>query len=74
MAADDHDRIAAAVAGSLPLSSLSAAERAIANSRLNEAISRAANEISLGGDALARGQSVVVLDDAGNLIVVHPGR
>lgn len=65
-------RLDAVRAGSLLMSALTAEERTLLNAELDAAITARAESLIMGDLLLAEGQSIVVLDDADNLIEVHP--
>lgn len=61
-----------AVAGELPLSELTPAEREVANAEMSVAISEAANRMSFADRLAAEGVTTVVLDTDGRLVERRP--
>ena len=65
-------RIQDAVAGTLPLSDLTADEGVVANASIDAAISTAANGMTFADRLAARGVTTVVMDDAGRMVRREP--
>lgn len=65
-------RIERAVAGQVPLSELTAAEREVANAELSVAVSEAANRMSFADRLAAEGVTTVTLDADGQLVERRP--
>ncbi|MEI6621771.1 MAG: hypothetical protein WCP28_07685 [Actinomycetes bacterium] len=65
-------RVADAIAGALPMTSLSEGEAVVVNAEIDAAIQERARAISFGERLAAEGVTTVALDDNGNLMRHHP--
>lgn len=65
-------RVAAALAGELPLTGLSDEERTLVNAEITARIEENLNESDYGSDLAAEGITTVALDDDGHLVEYRP--
>jgi hypothetical protein len=65
-------RVEAALAGDVPLATLSPDERVVVNAEIDVAIAEHAQASDYGAVLAAEGITTVALDDDGNLVAYHP--
>ncbi|WP_457180872.1 TA system antitoxin ParD family protein [Mycobacteroides abscessus] len=67
-----RQRVEAALAGRLDLSELGAEEGVVFNAEISAAIEENLQKVNYGEVLLSRGQSIVALDDEGNVVELEP--